>query len=336
LPDVPEPMRGQSFAIVEAVVVGSETEGEALVAQLRELDPVMDTFAAVAPTALQHLHMDPPHPVPGVGDGLFLERLPDEAIDAFVQNAVPPLISLEIRQLGGALASPAQHHGAVGALDAGYVVFAVGMAPTPEIAAAVHDAVDRVKAGLAPWESARTYFNFAERQIGGARLYPLKTYTYQRLRKIRATHDPAGMFVSNHPIPPAEVIDPARIASAPLFADLPTGELEQLAGAMGEADVDAGTEVVTVDESGSTVYLIEAGEAEVVDAGGPTPVALGPGDTFGEIGLLLTAGKRTATVVARTRMKLLALSEPDFERIRGQIPEFELALRSLGLERSSR
>ena len=59
---------------------------------------------------------------------------------------------------------------------------------------------------------------------------------------------------------------------------------------MGEAEVDAGTEVVTVDESGSTVYLIEAGEAEVIGAGGPLSVALGPGDTFGEIGLLPTAG----------------------------------------------
>ena len=97
------------------------------------------------------------------------------------------------------------------------------------------------------------------------------------------------MFVSNHPIPPAIVIDTARIASAPLFADLPAAELEALAGAMGEAEVDAGTEVVTVDESGSTVYLIEAGEAEVIGAGGPLSVALGPGDTFGEIGLLLTA-----------------------------------------------
>jgi CRP-like cAMP-binding protein len=105
---------------------------------------------------------------------------------------------------------------------------------------------------------------------------------------------------------------------------------------MGEAEVDAGTEVVTVDESGSTVYVIEAGEAEVTGASGPSSVALGPGDTFGEIGLLLTAGKRTATVVARTPMKLLALSEPDFERIRGQIPGFERSLRSLGLERSSR
>jgi hypothetical protein len=35
-------------------------------------------------------------------------------------------------------------------------------------------------------------------------------------------------------------------------------------------------------------------------------------------------------------MKLLALSQPDFERVRSRIPEFEGSLRSLGLERSSR
>ena len=334
-PDVPEPLRGNSFVIVEAVLVGSESDGAALVAPLRELDPAMDTFAAVGPTALQHLHMDPPHPVPGVGDGLFLERLPNEAIDAFVQSGVPPLISLEIRQLGGAMASSSQRHGAVGTLDAGYVMFAVGMAPSPEIAAAIHDAVDLVKAGLAPWESERTYFNFSERQVGGARLYPRKTYTYQRLRKLRAVHDAGEMFVSNHPIPPAAVIDAARIASAPLFVDLPAAELDALAATMGEAEVAAGTEVVTVDESGSTVYLIEEGEAEVLGTGGPTPVTLGPGDTFGEIALLLT-GERTATVVARTPMRLLALSGPDFERIRGQVPELERSLRRLGLERASR
>ena len=93
--------------IVEAVVVGSEAESAAMVAQLRARSGDghlrRDEWRR---QALQHLHMDPPKPVPGVGDGLFLERLPDEAIGTFVQNAVPPLISIEIRQLGGALARP--------------------------------------------------------------------------------------------------------------------------------------------------------------------------------------------------------------------------------------
>jgi hypothetical protein len=198
IPDIPEPLRGGSFALVEAVFTGSETDGAALVAPLRKLNPVIDTFAAVPPTALQHLHMDPPKPVPGLGDGMFLDHLPAEAVDAVVRTGVPPLVSIEIRQLGGALAEHSLEHGAVGSIDAEYVMFAVGLPMTPAMGIAVGEAVDRVKAALAPWESDRTYFNFAERPIDAGRLYPPLTYT--RLRRIKAAYDPGELFVANHPI----------------------------------------------------------------------------------------------------------------------------------------
>jgi FAD/FMN-containing dehydrogenase len=198
LPDIPEPLRGGSFVVVEAVFTGPEGEGAELLEPLRALEPLIDTFAAVAATALPHLHMDPPHPVPGIGDGMFLEQLPVEAIDAIVETAVPPLLTLEIRQLGGALARPSASHGAVGSLEADFVMFAAGFAPTPEIGAAVGEAVDRAKTALAPWESERTYFNFSERPIDGARLYPAQTY--RRLRRIKAAYDPGELFVSNHAI----------------------------------------------------------------------------------------------------------------------------------------
>lgn len=118
-----------------------------------------------------------------------------------------------------------------------------------------------------------------------------------------------------------------------MFSDLPAAELDELAAAMSELEVDAGTTVVTVDEYGTAVYLIEQGEADVITEGGTEPVALGPDDAFGEIALLLT-GQRTATVVARTPMRLLSLSGLDFERIRGRVPGVEHALRLLALERA--
>jgi CRP-like cAMP-binding protein len=117
--------------------------------------------------------------------------------------------------------------------------------------------------------------------------------------------------------------------------DLPAEEVEILANAMAAIEVEAGTQVLAVDDLGTAVYFIEEGEAEVVGAAETGDEVLGPGDTFGEIGLLLT-GERTATVVARTPLRLLSLSGQDFDRIRSDVPEVERRLRTLGVERSSR
>jgi CRP/FNR family transcriptional regulator, cyclic AMP receptor protein len=130
------------------------------------------------------------------------------------------------------------------------------------------------------------------------------------------------------------VVDTSRIAAFLDFADLPANELNELAGAMNEVEIEAGANVVTLDDYGTAVYFIEQGKADVLGDGGEATEALGPGDTFGEIGLLLT-GQRTATVVARTPMRLLSLSGPDFERIRPRVPDVERSLRRLGLDRAS-
>ena len=130
-------------------------------------------------------------------------------------------------------------------------------------------------------------------------------------------------------------MDASRLAAFPLFADLPAAELEEVAAAVSEAAVEAGSKIVTLDDYGTAIYFIEQGEADVLSDGGEAPQALGPGDTFGEISLLLT-GERTATVAARTPMRLLSLSDQDFQQIRPRVPELERSLRSLGVERAGR
>ena len=104
---------------------------------------------------------------------------------------------------------------------------------------------------------------------------------------------------------------------------------------MSEVEVEAGAEVITLDDYGSAIYFIEQGEADVLTDGEGTTETLGPGDTFGEIALLLT-GERSATVVARSPMQLLSLSGQDFQRIRADVPELERSLRRLGAQRAGR
>jgi CRP-like cAMP-binding protein len=130
-------------------------------------------------------------------------------------------------------------------------------------------------------------------------------------------------------------VDRSRIAAFLVLADLPPAELDELAAAMREVEVGAGAQVITLDDYGTAVYFIEEGEAEVLTDGDEATQALGAGDWFGEIALLLT-GQRTATVVARTPMRLLSLSGQDFEGIRERVPELERSLRRLGLERAGR
>jgi CRP-like cAMP-binding protein len=128
------------------------------------------------------------------------------------------------------------------------------------------------------------------------------------------------------------VVDTSRLAAFPVFADLPVAERDELAAAMSEVEVEAGANVITLDDYGTAIYFIEQGMADVLPDGGEAE-SLGPGDTFGEIALMLT-GQRTATVVARTPMRLLSLSGQDFDRIRTRVPELARSLRELGLERA--
>jgi CRP-like cAMP-binding protein len=128
-------------------------------------------------------------------------------------------------------------------------------------------------------------------------------------------------------------MDTNRIAAFPAFANLPAEELNEFAGAMREVEVEAGATVIRADDYGTAIYLIEAGKADVLNDTGEAIKALGPGDAFGEVGLLLT-GQRTTTVVARTPTRLLSLSGQDFDRIRPHVPEVERALRRLALDRA--
>jgi monovalent cation:H+ antiporter, CPA1 family len=130
-------------------------------------------------------------------------------------------------------------------------------------------------------------------------------------------------------------VDAERITAIPALADLPAVEIDELAAAMTEVVCEAGAKVVTVDDFGTAVYFIEEGEAALLTGDGEPGATLGLGDSFGEIALLLT-GERTATVEARTPLRLLSLAGPDFERIRAQAPELERMLRRLGVDRAAR
>jgi FAD binding domain/Berberine and berberine like len=201
-PHVPEPLRGRSFVVVEAVHLGEPDQADGLLAPLRALGPEMDTIRHISTSALARMHMDPEHPVPGTGEGLLLRSLPSEAIEELVSTAgaasTSPLVSLELRHLGGELGRRRPESGALAAVDAEYALFAVGVAPTLEAKTYVRAHLEVVADALRPWTSDQSYLNFAETQRDPRAFWA--SVAYQRLRRIRATVDPDNLIRSNHPV----------------------------------------------------------------------------------------------------------------------------------------
>jgi FAD/FMN-containing dehydrogenase len=202
IPEIPEARRGKSFVVVEAAYLGDGAGADALLAPLRALGPAEDTVRTIPARELIELHMDPTQPVPGASDGLLLSALPAEAVDELVRLAGAasdsPLVSLELRHLGGELARPRPHHGAIGALDAEFALVAVGIAPTPERAAAVAAYIGELRDALAPWAAPVGSLNFAD-----TRRDPHTFWTgeaYERLRRIKAALDPDDVIRANHPL----------------------------------------------------------------------------------------------------------------------------------------
>jgi CRP/FNR family cyclic AMP-dependent transcriptional regulator len=100
------------------------------------------------------------------------------------------------------------------------------------------------------------------------------------------------------------------INRVPLFADLDNRELKEIAGSMKERTFGAGDTVTEEGKGGVGFFVIEDGTAKVT-VGGQEVRTLGPGDYFGEIGLIADVD-RTATIVADTELRCYGMTLWDF------------------------
>lgn len=104
------------------------------------------------------------------------------------------------------------------------------------------------------------------------------------------------------------------LAQVPLFAGLPPRHLKRIGDLTEEVRFMEGATVVRQGDAGDTFFVILEGEAKVAGPSGRVVNRLRPGEYFGEISLL-DGGPRTASVVAETPLRMLALSRSALLRV---------------------
>jgi FAD/FMN-containing dehydrogenase len=199
LPQIPEPLRGNSFVLVEAVCTGPEAVAKELLEPLRALGAAMDTFATVAPAGIGELHMDPQEPVPFTDDHQLLDELPPDALQQLVELIGPgsdsPLLSFELRHLGGALARDEPGHGALGRVRGEFLTFGVGLVTGADRFEAIRERLAKVRATLAPHDAGYALPGFTLGPAEPSRFY--EPATIARLQQVRREVDPDGLFATD-------------------------------------------------------------------------------------------------------------------------------------------
>ena len=114
-------------------------------------------------------------------------------------------------------------------------------------------------------------------------------------------------------------LDPSKLKAIPLFEKFSDEELGQIAPFAEEATAEPENVLVREGDYSYQFVAIEEGTARVT-RDGQTVAELGPGDFFGEIGLL-EKSLRTATVEATAPMEMITLTGWDMDRVAKAMPE---------------
>jgi CRP-like cAMP-binding protein len=122
------------------------------------------------------------------------------------------------------------------------------------------------------------------------------------------------------------------LATVPLFSMLSKRELAKLAKDVHERTFPAGAVLTEQDEFGSIFTVIAEGQA-TVSVNTRTVATLGPGDFFGEMALIDSSNRRSATVTAGTDLRALMLTQPVFRPFALDHPEAIWALLELMVAR---
>ncbi len=210
IPQLPDFLRGQSFAIVRGCFAGPIAAGETMLRHWRDWQPpLLDDFKTIPFSAAATISNDPVDPMPAFNSGAWLRELSDADIEAIIayslgKDGPSPLIFAEVRHAGGAIRRVDGATAVYGNRDAEFVLSLVGVTPTAEAHQQLAAYTGQLKEALRPSLTGGVYMNFLEGVESQQRIRDgLVPGGYGRLAQIKAQTDPDNLLRYSFNIPPA-------------------------------------------------------------------------------------------------------------------------------------
>ncbi|TDD39970.1 FAD-binding oxidoreductase [Actinomadura sp. KC06] len=181
------------MAGLDLTYLGDPREGAALVRRIDTIDGVIsDNRGVVAVADLGAITGEPTSPTPAATRAELLTDLHE----TLATEPIDPLISIQVRHLGGALAEPGS--GAAGALAEPYLLQMIGLGADPEIAHAARGRQVQIVEQLGAVASGRKPYTLLAPEETAADAFPESALT--RLRELKRSRDPHGVFRANHSV----------------------------------------------------------------------------------------------------------------------------------------
>lgn len=186
---------------IDTTYLGDATTAQALLRAFDDIEGRMvDSRRPMTPAELGTIVGEPTAPSPIGSHVELLNELTDGDVEALLTTSMEPLGAIQIRHLGGAIAR--QSGSLPGAVTAPYYISFIGGQPTPEAAAANENRIQLYLGVLDRSRGRRTPLTL----LGPTQtaIDAFEPGTLYRLRAVKGSEDPNGVFRSNFP-----VLDPA-------------------------------------------------------------------------------------------------------------------------------
>ena len=192
-----------AVVVVHAAHLGDAPEARALLRPFAAVPGVLGpgVDAAIGPVGLADvgdITADPTDPAAGRSRAELLTGVDGPEVERLFTSSVAPLLLLQLRHLGGALAHPGPDAGALGAIAEPYLLYGFGLAFEPGLAAAVGDRLAALPAELAGAATGRKPATFLAPGERAAAAYD--DAALARLTDLKRSRDPQGTIRGAYPL----------------------------------------------------------------------------------------------------------------------------------------